>query len=78
MLGFGDAMYRDPHDGPDVRVLRQQVVRARKDHKCVLCPDPIVKGQLYTRVVSIDYDNGGKFLSEAYHGGLCPNDIPEE
>lgn len=76
---FGDGMYNDwRNEGPDVRVLRQQRVRARKDHKCVLCRDPILRGQSYMRVVSVDYDQGGKFISEAYHGGLCPSDIPEQ
>lgn len=53
-------------EAPEITILRESVIkRARKEHKCVMCSQPILVGTRYERIVYID-DNG-KLCSDAAH-----------
>lgn len=51
-------------EGPDYRLLSTRYLTARKEHRCVLCPDPIRPGSRYVRTVSIE---DGRFACDRRH-----------
>lgn len=58
-------------DYPDITVLKEKVVKARKDHKCEFCGQPIKIGDKYRYYVLIDYDHKDKFSTSHQHI-VCP------
>lgn len=69
-----DRYCRD-QEAPDHTYLRSKATRARKEHKCDCCPEPITPGTLYERIVYIDNEQTPpKLVSTAWHRP-CPADI---
>jgi hypothetical protein len=58
-------------DGPDIVMLKECTIEARKEHQCYLCGETIKVGEQYRYFVYIDYDNNRKLKQD--HGHInCP------
>jgi hypothetical protein len=60
-------------DAPDIVMLKERTVTARKEHTCYMCHTQIKVGEKYRYFVYIDYDDNRKLKSDHAHV-ICPWD----